>query len=187
MPSPLGHSLIGLSGYPQLSKWLSPYPPLLWVGLFVVVANLPDVDILPGLLMGNPALYHRQATHSVAAAVAIGTLAALLVRRQGPPNYRIGVWMALLYGSHLLLDMLVADDAAPYGIQLLWPLSSRYFMSPISLFPGFQYFEPDLGFMRSVFSLTNLKVAIREVLILLPLVIVSSLRYRRPRRHPPRV
>jgi hypothetical protein len=33
-----------------------------------VVANLPDLDILPGLLRGNPLAFHHQETHSLAAA-----------------------------------------------------------------------------------------------------------------------
>jgi len=81
----------------------------------------------------------------------------------------------IAYASHLLMDWLGADPSQPAGIQALWPLSDRWFISGVNLFP---YLE-----RREMLSLTsiliNLKAIAEEVAIMGPLVvIVAALRAR---------
>ena len=40
------------------------------------------------------------------------------------------------YASHLVLDWLGADQFPPYGIELFWPFSDRWFSSGWCVFPG---------------------------------------------------
>jgi inner membrane protein len=136
----------------------------------VAIANLPDIDILPGLLLGDPRAFHRQGSHSLIAALAVGGLVALLVRHWQLNRIRWGIWAAVLYTSHIILDMLVADPSPPRGIQLLWPFSETYFSFPISLFGRFDYFDPNLGMVRSILSLQNVFTVLREIIVMSPLV-----------------
>lgn len=136
MPSPIGHALAGVA--------------VVWSadlaegrrssrGLVLVCAGLgmlPDADLLfPGA--------HRTATHSITAAVLMFIVAAAVtgqVTRFRPR--RFGSWArlrnatlcCLAYASHLLLDWLGADHFPPFGIQLLWPFSDRWFISNLDLF-----------------------------------------------------
>jgi inner membrane protein len=197
MPSPIGHTIAGLCGVMLVPQTLS-LGERRWLLLAsVAIANLPDIDILPGLLLGDPRAFHRQGSHSLTAALAVGGLVALLgsvlkvdfswaKRRKNQPsqpvlNYalvkywklnpiRWGVWAAALYASHIVLDMLVADPSPPRGIQLLWPLSETYFSFPISLFGRFDYFDPSLGMVRSILSLQNVFTVLREIILMVPLV-----------------
>jgi inner membrane protein len=105
----------------------------LWCAFAAVAA---DLDFLPGILLGRPALHHQGASHSiVAAALASGILAVIAVRgRRG----LAAAWLALFlaYSSHLALDLVGPDRRPPYGLPLLWPLSSETFLSPVPLLPG---------------------------------------------------
>jgi inner membrane protein len=105
----------------------------LWCAFAAVAA---DLDFLPGILLGRPALHHQGASHSfLAAALVSGILAAVAARgRRG----FAGAWLALFlaYSSHLALDLVGPDRRPPYGIPLLWPLSPDTFLSPVTLLPG---------------------------------------------------
>ncbi len=129
MATPLGHFLVGAGIGARLEPrgWLS--RALLVGGLAGVAA---DLDFLPGLLTGAPAHFHHAQSHSVLAAIVVGGLIYLLAR---PRAVVWGLIGGVGYASHLLLDLVTADDSAPYGIPLLWPLSSTTFQSPVTLFP----------------------------------------------------
>lgn len=171
MPSPVGHTLAGVCGFivarPQVPHRQRPW---LFFGS-VFVANLPDLDILPGLLLfGDPRTFHHQASHSLMAAVVTGFLVAILAGRCNLNRIRWGLWAAGLYASHVLLDFLVDDPMPPFGVQALWPFSEAYFISPITPFAGFHYFDPELGMVRTLFSAQNLVTVLREILLMVPFV-----------------
>ena len=44
--------------------------------------------------------------------------------------------LGLSYGSHVLLDWLATDTSPPIGIMALWPFSSGFYLSPVTLFMG---------------------------------------------------
>ena len=79
MPLPLGHAAIGLATYETVKKE-DPGSSRISIFLFItILANLPDVDVLVGLLThGNGSLFHRGPTHSLAFALASGLAAANL-------------------------------------------------------------------------------------------------------------
>src|SRR5262245_42639425 len=86
----------------------------------VLLAGAPDIDFVPGLVIGQPAAVHRGPTHTLVAAVAVGAtvgLGAWLLRRGYRPLF-VGLWAAAAYGSHLLIDCITVDAVPPYGIQL---------------------------------------------------------------------
>jgi membrane-bound metal-dependent hydrolase YbcI (DUF457 family) len=98
----------------------------------VLLANAPDLDFLPGFVVGSPGAYHRGVTHTVAAAVAVGALVWVAGRLRGWPA-RVGLWAGAVYGSHLVLDFFTIDARAPHGARFLWPMSERYFLSPVTV------------------------------------------------------
>jgi inner membrane protein len=171
MPSPIGHTLAGICGfylaYPQIPK--TQRIPALLTAIFV--ANSPDLDILPGLILyQDPSLLHRQATHSFIVAIFMGCLVALMTRILNFKSWHwIGLWFGGLYASHILLDLLVADDAVPYGMQAFWPMSFSYFISPLTIFNGFDYAEPGLTMLQSMMTWNNLIGVLKEFAILTPL------------------
>jgi inner membrane protein len=192
MPSPVGHTLAGLCGYlfarrsqPLQKKFNS--SPVHWqLVIYAFLANLPDIDVIPGIFLGNPGMFHRQVTHSVLTAICVSIVVAWVVKRlRGNAKYW-GLVTLSLYLSHLILDMMLNDPAPPYGIQLFWPLSETYFISPITVFSRFDYFDPQIGIWRSVFSLPNLFTVLREALIMaLPIALSWRLAKPQPFKAPP--
>lgn len=140
MPSPIAHSVVPALAYLWLRRSVDPgarwKKPLLLAG-GVALAVLPDVDFLPGFLLGDPVRYHRGATHSLVVCLLAG-LALFPLFRASLPEIRRGPMAAfcvLSVCSHPVLDCFAADVSPPYGLALLWPLSEERFLSLISIFP----------------------------------------------------
>lgn len=173
MPSPVGHTLTGLCGFLVAQRHVVPRRRgWLLVGS-VVTANLPDLDFLPGLLLGNPAFFHHQATHSLAAVVIVSVLIGSLASWWNLNGIRWGTLGGGLYLSHVVLDLLINDLSSPFGVQLFWPFSKAYFISTFTPFSGFAYFDPALGMLRSILSVYNLRVILWEIVLLAPLVALA--------------
>ena len=103
MASPIGHALAG-----YLIGRVMPYsrrqPGWTIVAVCSLLAVSPDLDFLPGLLHGHPALYHRGISHSLGCAIFVSFLAALLYGK-GRAATSLGGLFFLAYGSHLVIDM----------------------------------------------------------------------------------
>lgn len=173
MPSPVGHSLIGLAvglawllprgSRSELGTRLracGPYIP--WL---LLAANLPDLDYLPGLLVGDLNRYHHLYTHTLGWAVVTSALLALGWRRFSAGSCAACFLLALtLQASHLLADIFTADGRAPYGIMALWPFRSEYVHAAITVFP-----MPRKATVGEMFQWYNVGVMAREALVVLPL------------------
>ncbi len=123
MPFPLGHTAIGLA----VCKTAAPADTstLKWtLPIFIaVMANLPDLDILVGLLcQDNGNLFHRGPTHSLLFALLAGYLAAQ-AWRLGPyfPRLRFSLCFMIVL-SHVLADMVFT--ASP--VSLFWPFEVNW-------------------------------------------------------------
>lgn len=176
MPSPIGHSLVGLCGAVIAARCCPAIgrSPVTLTAAAVVLANIPDVDVIPGLLMhSHPGLYHHQATHSLLAVLFVFFVAWVFFQRRSGMGWQGGIWASGIYLSHVLMDALVADPTPPYGVQLLWPFSSSYFMSPVPVFASFDYYDPVSGILKSLFSLGNVWTISLEILLLSPFVLFS--------------
>ncbi|MDA1094037.1 MAG: metal-dependent hydrolase [Acidobacteria bacterium] len=128
MPTPIGHALGGLAAGAAVAgrgnhRWFGSHPWLI-LSVWALCGVLPDVDFLVG--------GHRELTHTLGAVAGVGCVTAILAR------HRPLLWLAATaaYSTHLLLDWLGADDAAPLGIMALWPFADAYYLSPYSLFPA---------------------------------------------------
>jgi len=119
MPLLLGHAAIGLTtqdlcsrNHSGLSRWR--------VAVFIaVLANLPDVDVLIGLLLrGNGHAFHRGPTHSLLFALFMGFVAsrAWTLWSQIPKmSFKSCV---LIIVSHVLADVVFTNPP----VSFFWPL-----------------------------------------------------------------
>ena len=185
MASPVGHSLIGLA-IGKVHESVGRGPTWRWYLYCAVVANVPDLDFLPGLLTGDINRYHQWVSHSVMAAAAFGLLPAVAARslpRLSLEPARLGVASAALYASHLALDFFSTDVRAPFGQPLLWPFSAGHFISPWTPFGGVTHGvpgEPIEAVLKSLFSWHNVAVISIEMLVIAPLTGLAWYALRSP-------
>jgi LexA-binding, inner membrane-associated putative hydrolase len=160
MPSPVGHALGGLA-----IAWgadLLPGRPISSPRVAVAcmtLAALPDIDLLLPVV-------HRTVTHSLGAVVAVGLLMIVAAVVTGEVTTKIALTCVAAFASHLLFDWLAVDQAAPRGIQLLWPFSREWFISGWDVFRGTErrhFFR-----LRTIHQ--NFITVTREIAILAPVV-----------------
>jgi membrane-bound metal-dependent hydrolase YbcI (DUF457 family) len=123
MPLPLGHTAIGLTTYDLCSKNDSALSR--WeIAVFVtVLANLPDIDIVIGLLVqGNGNAFHRGLTHSFLFALFTGFIASYAWKfcpKIPKINFRNCFLLVL---SHVMADSFFTE----YPISFFWPLEVNW-------------------------------------------------------------
>ena len=140
----------------------------------VLLANAPDLDFVPGIVIGAPAIFHRGPTHTVLAALVVGLVAAGIGWWRRPGGHGAGWWAAFAtaaYGSHLLVDFVTIDQIPPYGAPFLAPLSDRFFHADVQWFDEI-VIDPHsrAGFIASLLTPTALAVWVQEVARLLLVV-----------------
>ncbi len=177
MASPYGHALVGLGlfnlCYPRWSA--SRLKTILLYGLVILGACSPDLDFVPGMLLGNIGRFHHGPSHSLGMAIGLTLIAGVLVTLFGkrPSVLRITSFVFILIFSHLVLDYFTEDFNPPFGFPLFWPLSESYYISPWSILPAV---ERNLS--NPVIWSQSLKVFLVESLLFLPFFFLS-LRLRR--------
>lgn len=177
MPSPVGHSLIGLAvslGY-FLRRGM-PWREIgrtvrrLWLPLVLCMlfANAPDIDYVPGIVSGNLNAFHHLYTHTLGwiFLLALGTW---MIWRAADSRVSWGAFLFLfvLGATHLLADWITEDCASPYGVMGLWPFTDKYYISSVSIFAHLKKAD-----WADVFQLYNIGAVIREALVTLPLVVL---------------
>lgn len=173
MPTPVGHALGGLAVY--LAATRGDVRRRLGLGAACVgVALLPDLDLAIGSFAGRNT--HHYFTHSLGF-TALFALAAYIGARalgRARPLWDASILTAA-YLSHILLDLLAKDISPPFGVELFWPFSDAFYISPILLFDDIWR-----GSLGKLFGLHNWLSLGREVLVLGPLI--ALLWWRRSRR-----
>lgn len=170
MPSPLGHSLAGLTvgwlsapaprtGTRRLADAFSPM--VLWC---VLVAAIPDADLLLPLT-------HRTASHSVTATALVLIIAAAMTGKVTTrAAWQFALALAAAHATHLLLDWLSTDRYPPEGLQIFWPFSDRFYISGLDLFP-----PVERRLLRPEALAINARAALWEIGIMGPVALVSWL------------
>jgi len=182
MASPVGHVLAGQLAYRAGSAGTGARgAALAWLCAFAAIA--PDLDFLPGALLGRPALYHQGASHSLVAATGFSLLLAVGYVRGRRGLAAAWVPLLLAYLSHLVLDLVGPDHRPPFGIPLFWPFSDATFLSPVTLLAGFHHAGSTGASVREwlagVFEVRNLLALGTEIAIFAPPVILVELWTRR--------
>jgi len=177
MATPIGHGLAGCAVFFFLKKGRV-YCDTSVLLLTVFFAIAPDLDVVPGILAGKPALYHHGISHSLVFALAAGILGALAVRNQDRAFLSAFLVIFLAYTSHLVLDFFGPDGRAPYGIPLFWPLSAHYFLSPVQLFQGVHHVQTtdaSIGeWLQAIFTWHNLISIGTEILVIGPVALLGK-------------
>lgn len=141
MPSPLIHGAAGYAIYRlyrskehwQHALGLKPMPLLAaCIGLSV----LPDIDAIPGLLLGDFGGFHNNLSHSILTTVLVSATAGAVAWFKMRSGFAAWFGLTFLcYGLHVVLDFFTAGR----GVMLLWPISSTRFVPPFFLFYGLHW------------------------------------------------
>ncbi len=123
MPLPLGHAAIGLTAYDLCSGNDCGFSRWKLAFFIVLLANLPDIDVLIGLLFqGNGNAFHRGPTHSVIFALAMGFLASNAWKfwSQIPKiGFRNCFWVII---SHVMADFFFGGSQ----VSFFWPFEVHW-------------------------------------------------------------
>jgi membrane-bound metal-dependent hydrolase YbcI (DUF457 family) len=183
MPLPIGHALAGIA-LQQVHPGFFFSRPWRDALFFMFLANLPDLDFLPGIILGHPNLYHHGIFHSLGAALVVGAgIGWFFYRKQGH-FWKFSAAVALVFVSHLVLDYFSLDFSIPYGLPFFWPLSNSYFIAAHPIFINIVRSGRSADFFSSMINLHNLDAALREIMILGGMAGAMGLlrRYREKRR-----
>jgi membrane-bound metal-dependent hydrolase YbcI (DUF457 family) len=176
MPSPLGHALAGVAAawcsdlIPGHREWRTAQRTASFFeragGTFTAIcaglAVLPDIDLFLDDL-------HRSVTHSLTAVIITTIIAAVVTAWvTDRPAWRVALMCGSAYSTHLVLDWTAVDLYFPYGVQLLWPFSRRWYISGLDLFPQTE--------RSHIFSLRTLRIDLNamlwETMVLMPIVML---------------
>jgi hypothetical protein len=175
MPSPVGHILAGGAVYLSGTRRDSGSTFLLAIALIGSV--IPDLDFLPGILIGNMRAFHHGISHSLAFALIYGVVTFVVANRIAPGiAVRASLIACFAYASHLILDFVSVSPGAR-GVPLLWPIWDQQFGIDLQAFGHFRYRDIRNG-VWSVVRRDNVSPLLREILILGSLVVVLFLKRR---------
>ena len=152
------------------------------LAISVAMAELPDIDFLFGFLTNEPNKYHHGFTHSFMFVIVIGLLVAVVTSWRNRSQF--GRHALLFTGagiSHIVLDSLAKDTTPPYGAPIFWPFTDKFYISPVIVFSDMHRASDSARFFPSMFTLHNLMTVTREVLILLPLIVLIYVLNKRRR------
>ncbi len=192
MPSPIAHGLAGLAltgvaqyvrlvaGQPSpLSRAGKPLPWTLLAAALMCAACLPDLDFVPGILIGRPDWLHRGPSHSLLGAAVFGAMAAALARAACVREPAVfGLLIGVAYASHVFLDTFSPDPLRITGVPAFWPLTDTPVVVPSSIFLEIRRDPRAGGFFASLWLPHNLQAVLREMLIMGTVLALSRLAVR---------
>jgi len=165
MPSPIGHALAGIA-IQQARPGIFFARPWHEAIFFLFLANLPDLDFLPGILAGYPNLYHHGIFHSLGAALAVAVAGGCFFYLRKRSFWNVTAVVFVIYITHLLLDFFAGDTKPPYGMPLFWPFSHSYFLAARPFFLNIARSGRSDDFFSSLINRHNLAAVLHETLIL---------------------
>lgn len=145
MPSPVAHAAVGYLLYrafrsrmPQEASRdrgrLLPRLLVATVGLSLV----PDLDSVPGILLGNFGRFHNDFANSLIFGLAIALIIGAVVWLRQRSGFKSWVTVALIsYELHVLMDFFTVGR----GVMLAWPFLVDRFEPPVKLFYGLHWSE----------------------------------------------
>lgn len=141
MPSPIAHLTVGYAIYHYYRNKLPETRLKIWkVSLqMIVVAGLsmlPDLDVIPAIVLRDMQRYHNNVSHSILLAIPVALVIAGVFHR----IYRSNFWLWFLiclasYDVHVFMDAVTAER----GVMMFWPLTDARIASPIKIFYGLQW------------------------------------------------
>ena len=119
MPLPLGHSAIGFATHSLISNDKGRYSK--WrVAIFIVIlSNLPDIDVLLGLILqNNGSAFHRGPTHSILFVLIMGFIASKSSKFWSHIPMVSFKTCFMLILSHVVADYFMTNSA----VSFYWPI-----------------------------------------------------------------
>jgi len=179
MATPIGHGLAGYLVYRgSCGDRCEDKQTLLYLCLFMSIA--PDLDFVPGIFLGQPALYHQGISHSLGFSFLASLGLALLYSRR---RTILADWgrLFMAYSSHLIIDFFAPDGRPPYGLALFWPISGNHYLAPFPLYWGVHHVGETSAstteWVISLFNLHNVGAVGVEVVVLLLVILVVNFLY----------
>lgn len=130
MPLPIGHAAIGVTTHYLNTKKGAGGSSLILLGYVTILANLPDLDIIAGLLLtGNGNAFHRGPSHSILFAL-VAALAATWASRTWRflPDIPLRTCLMIIL-SHLLTDFFCTSGP----VSFFWPFAVHWCSDTASL------------------------------------------------------
>jgi len=168
MPSPIAHSLVGLTiAYaPQQARGR-----VACLAVALVAANAADLDFLAGWASGSVNGFHGGPTHSIGAALLFAAAAALLLRKQRRLVGAVFGIAFFAYISHILLDMACEPFPTRPRLPIFWPLTNEGFLFAWRPLLGIAHGGTGGGpadFFSELFSIANVKAVALEIALFAP-------------------
>ena len=170
LPSPVGHSLAGLTIAHMLAPKSAPVRAS-WYAFAVVAANAPDLDFVAGLAVGAINAFHGGISHSFGTALAVAGLTALALRGAPATRWRASAAALALYASHILLDMACNQSPENQGMPVLWPVTTDRMLFEWRPLWGILHggtYEGVRHLLAELFSVHNLMAISIELAVFLP-------------------
>ena len=168
MPSPIAHAAAGFVVYQayrsRLPAWAETRVGLA-ILVFIGLSLVPDLDLLPAVVLGDLKGIHNGITNSVVTALVISAALGVVISRIAGGRFLL--WFSAAIASislHILMDYF----AATRGIMAFWPITSDRFVAPVKLFYGFHYSE-------GLISIRHLWTALSELAFAAVLVTLAVL------------
>jgi membrane-bound metal-dependent hydrolase YbcI (DUF457 family) len=172
MPLPIIHSY---AGYQVYKNCLEKGEERSWklATVFMIMANLADLDYLPGMLIGSPEIFHRSITHSFAAALLWGLIMAGFLSWWKKLPFRKTFLVGLAaYFSHIVLDYLTGSLKV-----MFWPFAIQVHPLPITTLFQHQHMHCEsLGQFCNLLMSTTLTIRLlAEAVVVYMLFILTRL------------
>lgn len=175
MPTPVGHALGGVAVYLAARNKASLQGGLAFASACLATSLLPDLDFAIGPFAGRS--YHHYFSHSLGFAALFAVAAYLLARAAARAQpLRDAAILLAVYLSHIFLDLLAKDTSPPFGVQLFWPFSDTFIISPLLIFDDIWR-----GTLTKLFGPHNWWSVAREVAVLGPVCLAVRWRRRQQR------
>ncbi len=180
MPLPIAHGAAGVAACLLLKKKENlgtPAEERRLLLLCVFLAVLPDLDFVPGLVLGDSGRFHHGGSHSIVtgliAVFSAGLFCGRYFKAMGPVRCLLSLVTASL--SHPLLDFFSVDMAEPYGVPMFWPFSAESHISSFSMFHRVERVDGTAGvFLASILTGENLRAVWGELFFSASLLFLVS-------------
>lgn len=161
MATPIGHAAAGMLAGACVARGRPLLGPRADLVLFAAIAQAPDLDFIPGLVIGRPDLFHHGISHSLGFALFAGGLFFAWGARRGD-GPRWGLAAFAIYFLQVLIDAVTLDTRPPVGVPLWWPLSHAW----VEIYPFFDDVWRTAPWLATL--LHNLRAVALELLVLGP-------------------
>ena len=130
MSFPIVHSMVSYSVYRMVPGGKDRKRSWKEAAFFAFVAMAADLDFIPGVLVGQPLLFHHSITHSIGFAFIFGLAIALLAKIFKKASFlKLFLVSSAVYATHPLFDLLTSPERA-----LFWPFQSANFAQQFMTF-----------------------------------------------------